>query len=168
MMMKRNHTLFGASSQLFSAEGSSRSQNNDDDEALMIRDAETTERITETTGRENAADDPLRDLGFWQTIVNKEESRNTSKNSAVGGTPIRSFKLTLASLVLAKNFARGSNSNNNTTTRKNDRISNDGFLWLPSILEGGLGHTGLLDDSTSYTDSENDDNYSLLSQPFCG
>jgi len=151
MMTTMNHHLFDGSSQ-FSAEGCSRSQNNHDDEALMIRDTETTERITETTRRKKAADDPLRDLGFWQNIVKKEESRN-SKNGA------RSFKHTLASLVLAKNSAHG-NSNDTTsssTTRKNHHSSNDGFLWLPSILEGGLGHTGLLDDSASYADSENKD-----------
>ena len=76
--------------------------------------------------------DPLRDIEFWQRIVEKEETRK----NAVGGRSV-SFKHTIANLILAKNDSRA---------RGEEKFRCDGFLWLPSILEGGLKHTGLIDD----------------------
>jgi hypothetical protein len=73
--------------------------------------------------------DPLRDIEFWQQMVEKEEA-GSKKNGS------KSFKHTVASLVVAKNPSGGGSSNHR----------NHGFLWLPSILEGGLAHTGLLEE----------------------
>jgi len=76
--------------------------------------------------------DPLRDIEFWQRIVEKEETRK----NVVGGRSV-SFKHAIANLILAKNDSRA---------RGKEKFRCDGFLWLPSILEGGLKHTGLIDD----------------------
>ena len=69
--------------------------------------------------------DPLADIAYWQKMTEKEESRG--KTVKTGDFSIRHA---LASIVLAKNT--------NEKRAKNDNYHDDcGFLWLPSILEGG-------------------------------
>ena len=88
-----------------------------------------TDESAETIRREK--EDPLRDIRFWQRIVEREETRIKNSNGR------RSFKHTIASLVLVKNSSTGVSTFNH---------ANGGFLWLPSILEGGVRHTGFLED----------------------
>ena len=76
-------------------------------------------------------EDPLRDIGFWQRILEREETKMKNKSHS------KSFKHTIASLVLAKN----STSCDNRANR-----DSEGFLWLPSILEGGLANTGFFEE----------------------
>ena len=76
-------------------------------------------------------EDPLRDIGFWQRILEREETKMKNKSHS------KSFKHTIASLVLAKN----STSFDNRANR-----DSEGFLWLPSILEGGLANTGFFEE----------------------
>ena len=64
--------------------------------------------------------DPLLDIEYWETLIKKETNRAHFNQK---GT----FSVTLASIVLAKNAKNGTKDNNT------------GFLWLPSILEGGTG-----------------------------
>jgi hypothetical protein len=84
----------------------------------------TTEKASVEEVRKNDID-PLADIAYWQTMVEKEESRG--KTVKTGDFSIRHA---LASIVLAKNTNKKRTENNN--------YHNDcGFLWLPSILEGG-------------------------------
>eukprot|EP00533_Pseudo-nitzschia_delicatissima_P007936 CAMPEP_0116110498 /NCGR_PEP_ID=MMETSP0327-20121206/17940_1 /TAXON_ID=44447 /ORGANISM="Pseudo-nitzschia delicatissima, Strain B596" /LENGTH=662 /DNA_ID=CAMNT_0003603659 /DNA_START=44 /DNA_END=2032 /DNA_ORIENTATION=- len=131
LSLPMNYHLFGSSQPSFDG---SRSGNGNDQQQMnnSLCNADDTDKFygpVENTRREN--EDPLRDIGFWQRIVEREETK--SKNNSVQ----RSFKHTIASLILAKNSRWDCNSS------KHD---NDGFLWLPSILEGGLGNTGLFEE----------------------
>jgi hypothetical protein len=84
----------------------------------------TTEKAMVEEVRRNDMD-PLADIAYWQKMIEKEESRGKTVK-----TKDFSIRHALASIVLAKNT--------NKKRTKNDNYHNDcGFLWLPSILEGG-------------------------------
>mmetsp|Transcript_27187 Transcript_27187/g.59859 ORF Transcript_27187/g.59859 Transcript_27187/m.59859 type:complete len:354 (+) Transcript_27187:949-2010(+) len=90
--------------------------------------------------------DPLTDIEYWQGIV--EEEKRKTKN----GDSKTTFRHALASIVLARNSIDGNKkkmafgSNSNSSRSSHDEGFRGGLLWLPSILEGGMNHIGLVDD----------------------
>jgi len=101
------------------------SQNHQNSIQAPVRSGSDT--LADTSERKKP--DPLRDIEFWQQMVEKEET-GSKKNGP------KSFKHTIASLIVAKNPSGGGSNHHRS----------HGFLWLPSILEGGLAHTGLLEE----------------------
>lgn len=63
--------------------------------------------------------DPLTDLEFWKAALANEAEYNGERKCGAG-----SFRNAIASLIIAKN--------------EENQTRNTGFLWLPSLLQGGF------------------------------
>ncbi len=129
LSLPMNYHLFGSQQTLGESRGNRIRSQKEQNYALVKTDTiDKPVGSAENTKRGNG--DPMRDIRFWQRIADQEERKNRNSNTA------HSFKHTVASLVLAKNCKDCSNIND----------VHDGFLWLPSFLEGGLNNIGLLEE----------------------
>ena len=69
--------------------------------------------------------DPMTDIRYWKKIIEKEGNKNGM------GEGQYSFHHAIAGVIVKKNA-------NEKRAENNGDHSNQGFLWLPSILEGGM------------------------------
>mmetsp|Transcript_24535 Transcript_24535/g.28041 ORF Transcript_24535/g.28041 Transcript_24535/m.28041 type:complete len:620 (+) Transcript_24535:94-1953(+) len=122
----------------FAAIGDNNGDDDDDDDADFIEEyhyQNPTQNITikaspledeEAVGRRARSDmDPLVDIEYWQMAIEKEKDRRNVRK--IGDF---SFQHTIASIILAKNAKKKGTENDNYCSN---------CLWLPSILEGGIG-----------------------------